>query len=110
MYYVFKSLQFLFVLGLTSTTMEAFANPSEKQLKQLTVNCLQCHADPRTEAPLMGNPNDWQPVIKKGLNQVTQNVIHGINGMPPAGYCSSCSEQDLLALIKLISGVQEWPQ
>ncbi len=100
----------LIALVLMWPFVELHAGPSEKNLKQLTVNCIQCHASVRTGAPLMGDPSDWKPIMEKGIEQVIINVIQGFKGMPPRGYCSSCSEQDFIELVKLMAGVQEWKQ
>ena len=104
-----KSILSLLILGLIlmAQSLALQANPSEKSLKQLTVNCVQCHAVPSTGAPIMGDTAKWKSIFQKGKDTVFRNVVYGINGMPPRGYCSSCSEKDLRELIHLISGIQE---
>ena len=34
------------------------------------------------------------------------NTVLGLRGMPPLGYCSACTEQDLRELIKAVSGIE----
>ena len=36
-----------------------------------------------------------------------QNVVYGIRGMPPLGYCSACTEEDFRVLIRLMAGLPE---
>ena len=36
-----------------------------------------------------------------------KNVVQGIRGMPPYGYCSACSEEDLSELMRTIAGIPE---
>ena len=46
------------------------AQPNNRQIQLLTNNCLQCHTKPDTNAPQMGNKDDWQEIIKKGQKQM----------------------------------------
>ena len=82
----------------------SFAAPDARQIKLLTNNCLQCHANEQSTAPLMGVVEDWQMVIAQGEEITLKNVVLGIRGMPPLGYCSACSEQDLRELTKFLAG------
>ena len=66
----------------------------------LANNCMQCHADPETTAPVFGIEADWVSTLSRSEEQVLENVIQGINGMPPLGYCSACSEEDFRAMIR----------
>lgn len=96
------------LLGFISTPSRAESRagePSNRQIQFLSNNCIQCHANPATNAPQMGNKNDWQESIKGGQQQMLFNTIEGMQGMPPLGYCSACSEQDFKVLIELMSGI-----
>lgn len=77
---------------------------TEKQLKIVATKCVQCHATADSTAPLMGNKEDWVEVLKNGEEKMMRNVILGKGGMPPLGYCSACSEEDLLAISRLMAG------
>ena len=48
-------------------------------------NCAVCHATDSMGAPAVGDKAAWSAVMKKGLDKVNHNAIHGINGMPPKG-------------------------
>ena len=36
-------------------------------------------------APAVGDKKAWAATLKKGIDKVYHNAIHGINGMPPKG-------------------------
>ncbi|MBS0349840.1 MAG: cytochrome c5 family protein [Proteobacteria bacterium] len=64
--------------------------------------CTGCHSTGAGGAPKMGDPNAWLPLVKQGRNVLYQNAIHGIDGMPPKGTCSTCSEQDIKNTVSYI--------
>ncbi len=78
-----------------------------RQLELLGINCIQCHAREDTGAPRMGYPEDWRDAWSRGEDGMLVNVVEGIGGMPPLGYCSACSEADLRILIRLLAGAPE---
>ena len=84
-----------------------FAEPTTRQLTQFMNNCVQCHADSVTGAPVMGNTEVWSEIMSKGEDRVLVNVVQGLRGMPPMGYCSSCSEGDFRQLIRFMAGISD---
>ncbi len=61
--------------------------------------CAVCHdQDPQIPlgAPRIGTPVDWIH-RKKSLDEMTQSVIDGLNGMPPRGGCFECTDELLKA-------------
>ncbi len=48
-------------------------------------SCAVCHGTDAMGAPVFGDKKAWATVLKKGLDKVYENGIHGINGMPPKG-------------------------
>jgi cytochrome c5 len=54
----------------------------------------------------MGNPPDWKVRNEQGMDRLLANTVLGLRGMPPLGYCSACSEQDLRELIMAVSGIE----
>ncbi|GHD29254.1 c-type cytochrome [Halioglobus pacificus] len=81
-----------------------FASPDERQISLFISKCVQCHAQPHTGAPQVGVPEDWESVIDQGEDATLVNVVHGIRGMPPLGYCSACDEKDLRVLTRFAAG------
>lgn len=95
----------LFAL-LMAVPIFAQAGLSERQLKLLNINCVPCHAGTQAGSPLMGDPQAWSARISKGEEALLRNLVQGMPGMPPLGYCFACSEADLRALIQTISGLE----
>lgn len=85
-------------------SVSAQSTPIDKNYRQLAVNCTQCHADPSSNAPLIGNTEQWSDILQQDKEEILKNIYLGKNGMPPLGYCSSCTEEDFIALIQLMAG------
>jgi cytochrome c5 len=100
------SLPALLAIATVLLSAPVFAQLDERQGKLLSNNCLQCHARPGIGVPLMGNAPDWTERNRKGMDALLVNVVQGMRGMPPLGYCSACSEQDFRALIAAMSGFE----
>ena len=81
--------------------------PTQRQLELFSSNCVQCHARPGIGAPLMGNADDWQERQAQGEEVLLLNVVEGVGGMPPLGYCSACDEADFRVLIRLLLPASE---
>lgn len=95
------------VLGWGWFCASAYADLDERQARLLSNNCLQCHARPGIGSPLMGNADDWKARTTQGMEKMLANVVVGLRGMPPLGYCSACNEADLRALTRIVSGIEE---
>lgn len=91
-------------LWLFTGSLAGAAQLTERQASLLTNNCVQCHARPGIGVPQMGVAADWYDRIKQGEDALLMNVVYGLRGMPPLGYCSACSEADFRAMIRLMSG------
>lgn len=79
------------------------AELSRQQSLLLANNCLQCHARPGVGAPLVGDGPAWLRYVAKGEQAMLVNVVQGVGGMPPLGYCSACTEDDFRALIAFLA-------
>lgn len=62
--------------------------------------CTICHQAGVAGAPKFESKEDWDPRMAKGLDALLQNVIHGLNAMPPKGTCMQCSDDALKATIE----------
>lgn len=93
-----------FSLFLAIFSVSAQEHSTNRNYQQLAVNCVQCHSDPTTQAPLIGDTKRWATILKQGRDVVLSNLYLGYKGMPPLGYCSSCSQQDFVNLIKIMAG------
>ena len=87
--------------------LPAFTAPDARQSTLFVNNCAQCHARQETGAPFIGMAEDWQDAVTRGEDAMLINVVQGIRGMPPLGYCSACTEEDLRVLIRMMAGLSE---
>ena len=92
------------MLVLICSSSWAIVPLTKKQQILLSINCVQCHASNLSGAPVIGKPNDWKKIIKQGEDGILRNIVYGINGMPPLGYCSACNESDFRAIIRVMTG------
>lgn len=53
--------------------------------KAYEASCAVCHGTDAMGAPMVGDKKAWAARLKKGMDKVYNNAIHGINGMPPKG-------------------------
>ncbi len=64
--------------------IEAVAQESEGE-KIYNESCSACHANAAIGAPVVGDVDAWTEVMEKGIDEVYENGINGINAMPPKG-------------------------
>ncbi len=57
--------------------------------------CSGCHATGAGNAPKFGDPSDWDPLLKNGIDKIYMNAIQGKGGMPAKGTCLSCNDNDI---------------
>jgi cytochrome c5 len=100
-----RRLKPLLAAALLAIPLAARADLTERQIRLLTNNCVQCHARPNVGAPLMGRAEDWNERNRQGEDGLLRHVIEGMRGMPPSGYCSACDEADLRALTRWVAGL-----
>lgn len=61
--------------------------------KSYEAACAVCHTTDAMGAPAVGDKKAWEAVLKKGLDTVNHNAIHGIGGMPPKGGTSLSDDE-----------------
>ena len=65
--------------------------------------CMTCHAAGVAGAPLIDDKAAWTARLdEKGLEQIIQNAIKGINAMPAMGLCMECSEEDIKKTVEFM--------
>jgi len=64
-----------------------------KSKEAYEASCAVCHATDAMGAPAVGDKKAWEATLKKGLEKVYHNAIHGINGMPPKGGASVSDDE-----------------
>jgi len=106
----FSCLSFITWGLLTSVVFSSYATAeslTEHQSQLFINNCVQCHSNPDTGAPVIGVESDWVAIKAKGEDKILNNVTQGIRGMPPLGYCSACSKDDFRVLIRLMTNMND---
>jgi len=70
-------------------------------------HCGACHTAGVLGAPKIGDSAAWKERAdhQGGLDGILAKAITGINSMPPKGTCADCSEDELKATIKKMSGL-----
>lgn len=98
----------LLVAGAATADPTPGAEPaglSPERSRVLATVCNTCHARPGIPAPQLGDAASWSEARAKGMDTLLANTVNGIGKMPPLGTCSWCSEQDLRALIAVLTGL-----
>ncbi len=69
-------------------------------------SCASCHTGwiggLMSGAPDIGDKEDWQPLLVKGVEALTQGTIIGVGEMAPRGKCETCSDEDIRAAVEYI--------
>ncbi len=92
-----------------ATTIETPAEPEtpSRSGEQLTAQfCAVCHASGLMNAPRIGSET-WSLRAQQlgGLDGLLNNAIQGIGAMPARGACAACSDEELRAAIRYMSGL-----
>ena len=66
-------------------------------------SCATCHSAGVLGAPKKGDSTAWEPRLKQGSETLLSRVVNGYKNMPAKGLCNDCSDDDYIALIKLMS-------
>jgi len=121
--FIFRMLALASILGLLSTSLSAaepnlpgndlgVTNPSmsdsagSEAMAKWARSCALCHVTGEANAPVVGDTEEWQQRLQKGEAALLNNVVNGINSMPPLGYCMSCEAADFRVMIDFMAGVK----
>jgi len=120
---VLRMLALAFILRLLSSSLSAaepnllgdglsVTNPSmsnsagSEAMAKWARSCALCHITGEANAPVLGDTEEWQQRLQKGEAALLNNVVNGINSMPPLGYCMSCEAADFRVMIDYMAGVK----
>ncbi|MBT3521718.1 MAG: cytochrome c5 family protein [Gammaproteobacteria bacterium] len=121
--FIFRMLSLASILGLLSTSLSAaepnllgnglgVTSPSmsdsagSEAMAKWARSCALCHITGEANAPVVGDTEEWQQRLQKGEAALLNNVVNGINSMPPLGYCMSCEAADFRVMIDFMAGVK----
>jgi cytochrome c5 len=80
------------------------AAPGARAAADIVKNtCAACHQTGAANAPKLGNPEDWAPRIKTGINTMVQSVIKGKGAMPPKAGDPSLTEGEIHNAVVLMA-------
>ena len=91
-------------LGVTNTRMSDSAG--FEAMAKWARSCALCHITGEANAPVVGDTEEWRQRLQKGEAALLNNVVNGINSMPPLGYCMSCEAADFRVMIDFMAGVK----
>ena len=121
--FILRILSLASILGLLSTSLSAaepnllgnglgVTNPrmsdsaGSEAMAKWARSCALCHITGEANAPVVGDTEEWRQRLQKGEAALLNNVINGINSMPPLGYCMSCEAADFRVMIDFMAGVK----
>ena len=121
--FILRMLALASILGLLSTSLSAaepnllgnglgVTNPSmsdsagSEAMAKWARSCALCHITGEANAPVVGDTEEWQQRLQKGEAALLNNVVNGINSMPPLGSCMSCEAADFRVMIDFMAGVK----
>lgn len=61
--------------------------------------CRTCHSVTSPGIPKLHSKSDWKARLAKGNEQLYDNAINGFQGMPPRGFCSDCTGDEIKAAV-----------
>lgn len=70
--------------------------------------CTACHGSGILDAPKTGDTAAWEARLAAAgsLEALTQSAIAGVGAMPAKGTCANCSDEEILASIQHMSGLE----
>ena len=92
--------------GLSVTNPSTSNSAGSEAMAKWARSCALCHVTGEANAPVIGDTDEWQQRLQKGEAALLNNVINGINSMPPLGYCMSCEADDFRVMIDFMTGVK----
>lgn len=69
-------------------------------------SCKTCHGVTGTGAPGIGDKNAWADRNEKGLGTLLDHTLNGFGQMPPMGLCMECTQDEFVAFISYMSGLE----
>lgn len=70
--------------------------------------CTACHGSGILNAPKTGDDAVWAERLAAAgsLDALTQSAIAGVGAMPAKGTCADCTDEEILASIQYMSGLE----
>ena len=93
--------------GVTAAVAVAAGGAAQSPDDVIAKYCGACHMSGLLGAPKIGDAAAWKTraSAKGGVDGLLKSAIAGLNAMPPKGTCATCSDDELKAAIKVMSGL-----
>ena len=91
--------------GYQPPTYSAQVADEEVIMGKWSRSCALCHITGEAGAPVVGDTAEWQRRLQQGEEAIINNVVEGVNSMPPLGYCMACEISDFRAMIAYMAGL-----
>ena len=79
----------------------------EEVMAKWSRSCALCHITGEAGAPVVGETAEWQRRLQQGEEAIINNVVEGLNSMPPLGYCMACEVSDFRAMVAYMAGLNQ---
>lgn len=79
----------------------------EEVMAKWSRSCALCHITGEAGAPVVGDTAEWQRRLQQGEETIINNVLQGVNSMPPLGYCMACEISDFRAMVAYMAGLNQ---
>ncbi|MEM9103334.1 MAG: c-type cytochrome [Pseudomonadota bacterium] len=65
--------------------------------------CMACHSTGAAGAPKIGDVAAWQPLLARGIDDLTASAIAGKNAMPARGTCGDCTDEEIKVAVEYMA-------
>lgn len=88
-----------------SLSLPVFADDTVRSGQEVfETSCEGCHTGGFAGffggAPELGDKDDWQALIPKGVDGLTEATIAGVGSMSPRGGCNDCLDEEIRAAVR----------
>ncbi len=91
-----RAISYMISGGHSVDPKKAFASPQRISGKELVEKrCQECHGAGKQGAPRIGNMDDWNPRLQKGLDALAKSAVQGHKGMPARAGMAHLSDKEL---------------
>ena len=92
------------------TTARTWKEPAKAQMgdtdpvivENYATYCSACHSNKAIGAPVINDKEAWDEVLEKGIDEVYENGLNGINAMPPKGTAMDLTDEQFNKIVDYI--------
>lgn len=96
-----RAVSYMISGGHTVDPKKAYAAPQRLSGKELVEKrCQECHGTGKQGAPRIGNMDDWNPRLQKGLGELAKSAVQGHKGMPARAGMAHLSDKEIKSALE----------